>query len=256
MKNTCQNCNSTHENNVCPNCEHLNAAKQNSSGNKNTITLLATLFGIKYLIYTVWTINKPIVYMRQILLQNNFSLSAMIIAYIELCIVLALIRSGLVAIVSYPVSIGVDAVESEILVSLFFVISNLFALMLACLFPKKWFKPATRKITLTISIQLMMYMLIYMNFAESIISVLSMPILYLFGLNVITGSWILMLNLMFLGILLISSIAFIMDTYRSVLNLQQLAMAILLLLPMMVCILSWMLLEKIRFMLPAWFQIW
>lgn len=251
MKNTCQNCNSTHENNVCPNCEHLNAAKQNSSGNKNTITLLATLFGIKDLVYTVLTINKPIVYLRQMLLQNNFSLPTIIIAYVELCIVLALIRSGLVAIVSYPVGIGVDTVENELLISLFFVISNLFALILACLFPKKWFKPATRKITLTISIQLMMYMLIYMNFAESIISVLSMPILYLFGLNLITESLMLMLNAVLLGLLLISIIAFIMEVYRSVLNLQQRAITILFLLPVMICLLSWMLLAKIGFMLPA-----
>lgn len=251
MKNTCQNCNSTHENNVCPNCEHLNAAKQNSSGNKNTITLLATLFGIKDLVYTVLTINKPIVYLRQMLLQNNFSLPTIIIAYVELCIVLALIRSGLVAIVSYPVGIGVDAVESEILVSLFFVISNLFALMLACLLPAKWFKPATRKITFTISIQLMMYMLIYINFAGLIIGLLSMAIIYLFGFNVITESLMLMLNAVLLGLLLISIIAFIMEVYRSVLNLQQRAITILFLLPVMICLLSWMLLAKIGFMLPA-----
>ena len=251
MKNTCQNCNSTHENNVCPNCEHLNAAKQNSSGNKNTITLLATLFGIKDLVYTVLTINKPIVYLRQMLLQNNFSLPTIIIAYVELCIVLALIRSGLVAIVSYPVGIGVDTVENELLISLFFVISNLFALILACLFPKKWFKPATRKITLTISIQLMMYVLIYMNFAGLIIGLLSMAIIYLFGFNVITESLMLMLNAVLLGLLLISIIAFIIEVYRSVLNLQQRAITILFLLPVMICLLSWMLLAKIGFMLPA-----
>ena len=251
MKNTCQNCNSTHENNVCPNCEHLNAAKQNSSGNKNTITLLATLFGIKDLVYTVLTINKPIVYLRQMLLQNNFSLPTIIIAYVELCIVLALIRSGLVAIVSYPVGIGVDTVENELLISLFFVISNLFALILACLFPKKWFKPATRKITFTISIQLMMYVLIYINFAGLIIGLLSMAIIYLFGFNVITESLMLMLNAVLLGLLLISIIAFIMEVYRSVLNLQQRAITILFLLPVMICLLSWMLLAKIGFMLPA-----
>lgn len=251
MKNTCQNCGSIHENNVCPNCEHLNAAKQNSSGNKNTITLLATLFGIKDLVYTVLTINKPIVYLRQMLLQNNFSLPTIIIAYVELCIVLALIRSGLVAIVSYPVGIGVDTVENELLISLFFVISNLFALMLACLLPAKWFKPATRKITFTISIQLMMYMLIYINFAGLIIGLLSMAIIYLFGFNVITESLMLMLNAVLLGLLLISIIAFIMEVYRSVLNLQQRAITILFLLPVMICLLSWMLLAKIGFMLPA-----